>query len=102
MWTPAARAKLARDVRPYATGLTDPEWAIVAPFLPAPAQTRRSRCWSMRANLDAILYILRTGAAWRHLPREFPPWPTVHRWFLAPVTNGLVRAARPRPRHGRP
>jgi transposase len=27
--------------------------------------------------------VLRTGGAWRHRPREFPPWPTVHRWFLA-------------------
>ncbi len=26
--------------------------------------------------------MLRTGTAWRHLPREFPPWSTVHRWFL--------------------
>src|SRR5918995_3336707 len=37
----------------------------------------------MRAVVDAILHVLRTGGAWRHLPREFPPWPTVHRWFLA-------------------
>lgn len=32
--------------------------------------------------MDAILYVLRTGGAWRHLPREFPPWPSVHRGFL--------------------
>ena len=83
MWTPAARAQLARDPDPYATSLTDAEWAIVAPFLPAPARTGRPRRWPMRTILDAILYVLRTGGAWRHLPREFPPWPTVHRWFLA-------------------
>ena len=82
MWTPATRAQLARDALPYATGLTDPEWAIVAPFLPAPARTGRPRRWSMRSLRDAILYVLRTGAAWRHLPREFPPWSSVHRWFL--------------------
>ena len=83
MWTPAARAQLARDASPYATCLTEAEWSLVAPFLPAPARTGRPRLWPMRAILDAILYVLRTGGAWRHLPREFPPWPTVHRWFLA-------------------
>jgi transposase len=82
MWTPAARAQLARDPAAYATDLTDAEWALVAPFLPAPAGTGRPRRWASRRILDAILYVLRTGCAWRHLPREFPPWPTVHRWFL--------------------
>lgn len=83
MWTPAARAQLARDACPYATSLTDAEWGTVAPFLPTPATTGRPRRWPLRAILDAILYVLRTGGAWRHLPREFPPWGTVHRWFLA-------------------
>ncbi len=95
MWTPAARAQLARETRPYATGLTNAEWALVAPLLPAPARTGRPRRWPMRFILDAILYVLRhlprvappaargaTCRAWRHLPREFPPWPTVLRWFL--------------------
>ena len=82
MWTPAARAQLARDPARHATSLTDAEWALVAPFLPGPAVTGRPRGWPLRLVLDAILYVLRTGGAWRHLPREFPPWPTVHRWFL--------------------
>ena len=79
MWTPAARAQLARDPSPYATSLTDAEWALVAPFLPAPAKTGRPRLWPMRLVLDGILYVLRTGGAWAHLPREFPPSGTVHR-----------------------
>jgi transposase len=83
MWTPAARAQLARDACPSATSLTDAEWGTVAPFLPPPATTGRPRRWPLRAILDAILDVLRTGGAWRHLPREFPPWGTVHRWFLA-------------------
>ena len=89
MWTPAARAQLARAPDPYATSLTDAEWAILAPFLPAPARTGRPRRWPLRAIVDAILYVLRTGGAWRHLPREFPPWPTVHRWFLALSRAGV-------------
>ena len=95
MWTPAARAQLARDACPYATGLTDAEWAIVAPFLPSPAKTGRPRRWPLRTILDAILYVLRTGGAWRHLPREFPPWPTVHRWFLALSRAGAFERLTP-------
>lgn len=82
MWTPAARAQLARDHRLYATCLTDAEWALVVPVLPSPSRRGRPRLWPLRLLVDAILYVLRTGTAWRHLPREFPPWASVHRWFL--------------------
>lgn len=81
MWTPAARAELARENLPYATCLTDAEWTVVGPLLPGPAAMGRPRRWPMRLVFDAILYVLRTGCAWRHLPLDFPPWSTVHRWF---------------------
>jgi len=58
MRTPAARAQLAQPAEPYATCLTDAEWAT-------------------RLLLEAIFYVLRTGCAWRLLPRDFPPWQTV-------------------------
>ena len=89
MWTPAARAKFAREHLPYATSLSDSEWALVAPMLPTPAATGRPWRWSMREVLDAILYVLRTGCAWRHLPQDFPPWSTVHRWFLRLARAGV-------------
>ncbi len=82
MWTPAARAELARESLPYATCLSDAEWAVLASLLPAPSNTGRPWRWPVRAILDGILYVLRTGCAWRHLPLDFPPWSTVHRWFL--------------------
>ena len=31
--------------------------------------------------LNAIFYLLRSGCQWRMLPREFPPWSTVHHYF---------------------
>src|SRR4051812_39424286 len=82
MWTPAARAELARESLPYATCLNDAEWAVLAPLLPAPSSTGRPWRWPLRSLLDGILYVLRTGCAWRHLPLDFPPWGTLHRWFL--------------------
>lgn len=35
----------------------------------------------MRAILDAIYYVLKSGCPWRLLPRDFPPWKTVYDWF---------------------
>ena len=43
MWPPAARAQLARANIPYATSLSDAEWAVVAPFMPQPAKVGRPR-----------------------------------------------------------
>lgn len=35
----------------------------------------------MRAILDAVFYVLKSGCPWRRLPRDFPPWKTVYDWF---------------------
>ena len=35
----------------------------------------------MRRVLDAVFYLLRSGCAWRLLPRDFPPWRVVYYWF---------------------
>ncbi|WP_238296063.1 IS5 family transposase, partial [Methylobacterium soli] len=82
MWTPAAHAELARESLPYATSLTDAEWAVVKPLLPGTAATGRPWRWPTRSLLDGVLSVLRTGCAWRHLPLDVAPWGTVHRWFL--------------------
>ncbi len=66
--------------RPYPTDLTDAQWAILAPFF-APAWTGRPRTNDIRAVVDAIFYVLRGGIAWRALPHEYPPWPSVYYYF---------------------
>lgn len=88
MWPPAARTKLVRPAQPYATCLTDAEWQIAQAFLPAPAPCGRPRRWPMRVLLDGVLYVLRTGCALRHLPRDFRPWQTTLRWFLRLARSG--------------
>src|SRR5215203_5111997 len=102
LWTPAARAELARESLPYAPCLPEREWAVLAPLLPAPSSTGGPWRWPLRAVFDGILYVLRTGCAWRHLPLDFPPWGTVHRLVLAPIAGRRVRAPRPCPPDGRP
>src|SRR3982750_2608177 len=59
--------------------LTDEQWDLIADLFPPPATTRRPQR-PRRQIVDAILWILRTGAPWRDLPEEFGPWATA--WDL--------------------
>jgi putative transposase len=69
--------------RRYATDLTDREWALLAPLLPAPKPGGRPAVHERRELVNAMLYWLRAGCAWRLLPHDFPPWQTVyHYWRL--------------------
>ena len=65
----------------YPTDLTDAQWKIIAPLLPKPKCKRRPREIPLRRILDAILYLVRTGCAWRLLPHDFPKWQTVYTYF---------------------
>ena len=67
--------------RRYDTDLSDAAWTLVAPLLPPARPGGRPRTTDLRAVVDAILYLLRTGCQWRLLPRDFPPWSTVHHYF---------------------
>src|SRR5438105_15565653 len=66
--------------RHYDTDLTDEQYALVQPFLPRPQRMGRPPA-DLRAVLNAIFYLLRTGCQWRMLPKDFPPWSTVHTWY---------------------
>src|SRR5262245_47382272 len=66
--------------RPYDTDLTDAQFSVLEPLLPPPKARGRSRA-DLRAVLDGILYLARTGCQWRLLPPDFPPWSTVHTWY---------------------
>ena len=93
--------------RPYPSDLSDAEWELLAPLLPPPSWTGRPRKWPARVIADAIFYILRSGCAWRMLPHEFPPWPTVFSHFRRWRRDGTLRRvhaalrARVREREGR-
>ncbi len=66
---------------PYSTDLSDAEWAVLAPHLPSPHALGRPRRHPLRTILNAIFYVVRSGCAWRLLPRELPPWQTVYHYF---------------------
>src|SRR5436305_10702127 len=65
----------------YETDLTDEQVTLVEPFLPKPKRMGRPPA-DLRAVLNGILYLVRAGCQWRLLPKDFPPWSTVHTWYL--------------------
>jgi transposase len=71
------------DTHPYATCLTDAEWALIRPLLPPESRTGRPRRHNLRTLRDAIFYAVRAGHAGRLLPQEWPPWKPVHLYFRA-------------------
>lgn len=65
----------------YPTDLSDPEWIILTPLIPAAKRGGRPRTTDMREVVNAIFYILRGGCQWRLLPTDFPPHQTVYHYF---------------------
>ena len=93
MWTEITRLKYEREGQRCASDLTDAEWALIEPQMPAAKRLGRPRATELRAVLDAILYIARTGCQWRMLPKEFPPFTTVQGYFYAGETMACLRAS---------
>ena len=65
----------------YPTDLSDGEWRCIRPHLPRPTVRGRPRLHGLRAVLNAVFYVLKSGCPWRLLPKDFPPWKTVYDWF---------------------
>ena len=62
--------------------LSDKDWEIIEPLLDEPPSDKPGRPWrGNREVLDAIFWVLRTGAPWRDLPEKYPPYQTCHRRF---------------------
>ena len=82
MWTQEHRKTYVRVGGRYPSGMTDAGWALLEPLIPAAKHGGRPRKTDMRAAINAILYLLRTGCPWRYLPRDgFPPRSTVYNIF---------------------
>jgi len=77
---------ISRSTRPrrYPSDMSEAEWAVCEPSLPAPAwlagRGGRPARWCMRDLVDAIRYLTHNGPVWRALPADFPPAGTVYWW----------------------
>ena len=76
----------------YDTDLTDLQWALLAPLIPAAKPGGRRRSTNIREVVNAIFYLLRAGCAWRLLPHDFPKWQTVYSYFRRWENDGTWEA----------
>ena len=76
---------------PYPSDLNDTEWQLLEPLLPPPKPGGRPIKYHRREIVNAILYILRTGAAWRMLPHDLPPCRIVFHYYRAWQRDGVWR-----------
>jgi transposase len=84
--------------QPYPSDISDEEWAFVEPYFTLIRPDAGQRVYEMREILNAIRWITRTGAQWRYLPHDLPPWPLVYqqmrRWMAAGCFDDLLKALR--------
>jgi putative transposase len=74
----------------YPSDLTGPEWELIRGVIPPEVGGGRHRDTDMRAVVNGILYLVRSGCAWRMLPKDFPPWTTVHHYYRLWRKNGTL------------
>ena len=72
---------MSYDTDVLSFGPTDAQWLLVEPMIPDAVPGGRPRSVLMRQVINAILYINRTGCAWRMLPKDFGPWSSVYHYF---------------------
>jgi len=72
--------------------LTNAQWAVLEPvFRPKRRADGKGRPWqNTRQVLNGVLWILRTGAPWKDLPKRYPPYQTCHRRFQQWRRSGLL------------
>jgi transposase len=78
----------------YPSDVSNEEWALVAPYLTLMTEDAPQREYPLREVFNGLRYIVRTGAQWRWMPHDLPPWHVVYqqsqRWIKAGVFESLV------------
>lgn len=84
--------------QPYPSDVSDEEWSFVAPYLALNRVDGENRRHDLRAVFNALRWLVRSGASWRMMPHEFPPWPVVYqqmrRWLAAGCFEAMAHDLR--------
>ena len=82
----------------YQSDVSDEEWAFIVPYLTLMTEDAPQRDYPLRDVFDAVRWLARSGAQWRMLPGDLPPWFTVYqqfrRWLKAGVFETIVHDLR--------
>ncbi len=84
--------------KPYPSDVSDDEWAFVAPYLTLMRGDAPQRRHDLRELFNGLRWLVRTGAPWRMLPHDLPPWQAVYqqtrRWLAAGVFETIAHDLR--------
>ena len=84
--------------KPYPSDVSDDEWALVAPYLTLLPEESGQRVHALREVFNGLRYIVKTGAPWRWMPNDLPPWEIVYqqsrRWLNAGCFEALAEDLR--------
>lgn len=84
--------------KPYPTDVRDDEWDFVVSYLTLMTEDAPQRRHDLREVVNALRWLVHTGAPWRYLPGDFPPWQAVYhqtrRWLAAGVFVAIVHDLR--------
>jgi transposase len=84
--------------KPYPSDVSDEEWLFVAPYLALNRADGENRRHDLRAVFNALRWLVRSGASWRMMPHEFPPWPALYqqmrRWLDAGCFEAMAHDLR--------
>ena len=83
-------ANAARALDP--SDMSDDEWAVIQPLLPASKGFGRPPEVDFREVLNAIFYVQRRGCQWEMLPHDCPPHSTVYKYFRKWQRKGIWQA----------
>jgi transposase len=82
----------------YPSDVSDEEWALVAPYLTLLPEEAGQRAYALREVFNGLRYIVKTGAPWRWMPNDLPPWAAVYqqaqRWLAAGCFEQLAHDLR--------
>jgi transposase len=82
----------------YPSDVSDEEWALVAPYLTLLPEDAGQRAYPLREVFNGLRYIVKTGAQWRWMPNDLPPWAAVYqqaqRWLAAGCFEQLAHDLR--------
>ena len=68
-------------MRHYPSDITRKQFNKIAPFLEGARKKTRPRTYDLYDVFNGVLYIVRTGCQWRMVPKDYPPWKSLHAYF---------------------
>lgn len=82
----------------YPSDVSDDEWSFIAPYLTLMREDAPQREYPLREVFNGTRWMVRTGASWRMMPHDLPPWPPIYqqmqRWIKAGVFEAMVHDLR--------